>query len=242
MDPSKLDVQLPLATVVASTDDAIITSLSGTITSWNRAAERMFGYTAAEAVGQSIHLIVPPELHKKDEEILGRIRAGERVDHYETVRIRKDGHRIDVSLTVSPIATPAGETRGVSNIVRDISERRRLERDARHFAAIVESSDDAIISKDLNGTVVSWNRAAERLFGYTAAEIVGRSIRLIIPADRQSEEDHVLGAVHARRGRRPFRNRAGAEGRDPRPDFPDRVADPDRRPARSSAPRRSSAI
>ena len=75
MDPSRLDVQLPLATVVASTDDAIITSLSGTITSWPRAAERIFGYTEAEAVGQSLHLIVLPERHKKDEEILGRIQG-----------------------------------------------------------------------------------------------------------------------------------------------------------------------
>ena len=170
-----------------------------TITSWNRAAERMFGYTAAEAVGQSIRLIIPPELHAEEEEVLlRRFRAGEGVDHYDTVRIRKDGQRIDVSLTVSPIVAPDGRIVGVSKIARDITERRRLERDARHFAAIVESSDDAIVSKDLNGTIVSWNRAAERLFGYTAAEIVGQSIRVIIPPDRQSEEDQVLAAV--RRG------------------------------------------
>jgi PAS domain S-box-containing protein len=197
-EPDKT-ADLPLANIVASADDAIISEdLSATITSWNRAAERMFGYTAAEVVGQSIRMITPPHLNDEQETVLRRVRAGTPVDDYETVRLHKDGHRIHVSLTVSPIAAPDGRTIGVWNIVRDITERRRLERDARHFAAIVESSDDAIISKDLDGTIVSWNRAAERLLGYTPAEILGQSVRVIIPPDRQSEEDHLLGAV--RRG------------------------------------------
>jgi PAS domain S-box-containing protein len=199
--PSESDTppHLPLASIVASADDAIISEdLSATITSWNRAAERMFGYTAAEAVGQTIRVIMPPELYDEEEQILHRVRAGTAVDHYDTVRLHKDGRRIHVSLTISPIAAPDGRTVGFSKIARDITERQRIERDARHFAAIVEASDDAIISKDLNGIITSWNRAAERLFGYTAAEIVGRSVRTIIPPDRQSEEDHVLGTV--RRG------------------------------------------
>ena len=181
---------------MASADDAIISEdLSATIASWNRAAERMFGYTEAEVVGQSIRVIIPPELYAEEEDVLRRIRAGEGVDHYDTVRIRKDGHRLDVSLTVSPIATPDGRIIGVSKIARDITERRRLERDARHFAAIVESSDDAIVSKDLNGIVTSWNAAAERMFGFTAAEMVGQSIRRLIPGDRQQEEDEVLSRI-----------------------------------------------
>jgi PAS domain S-box-containing protein len=198
LDSNDID-QFRLASIVASADDAIISKdLSGTIASWNRAAERIFGYTEAEAIGQSIRLIIPPELQEEEEDVLRRVRAGEAITHYETVRMRKDGQRIHVSLTVSPIVTPEGRVIGASKIARDITERRRLERDARHFAAIVESSDDAVISKDLDGIIVSWNRAAERLFGYTAAEIIGRSVRLIIPEDRQSEEDQVLGAV--RRG------------------------------------------
>jgi PAS domain S-box-containing protein len=198
LDPNDIS-RLRLASIVASADDAIISKdLSGTITSWNRSAERIFGYTEAEAVGQSIRLIVPPDLYEEEEDVLRRVRSGDSVDHYQTVRIRKDGRRIDVSLTVSPIVTTYGQVIGASKIARDVTESRRLERDARHFAAIVESSDDAIISKDLNGTIVSWNSAAERLFGYTAAEIVGRSVRVIIPPDRQSEEDHVLSSV--RRG------------------------------------------
>jgi PAS domain S-box-containing protein len=191
--------QLRLSAIVSSSEDAIISKdLSGTITSWNRAAERIFGYTEAEAVGQSIRLIVPPELYADEDEVLRRIRGGEVVEHYETDRIRKDGARVRVSLTVSPIRTTAGKVIGASKIARDITERIRLQRDARWLTAIINSSDDAIVGKDLNGVVQSWNPAAERLFGYTAAEIVGRSIRLIIPPERQSEEDHVLATI--RRG------------------------------------------
>src|SRR6185503_14744830 len=168
---------LRLASIVASADDAILsTDLSGTLATWNRAAEHIFGYAEAEAVGQSIHLIVPPDRYEEEEDVLRRVCAGERVEHYETVRIRKSGECLDVSLTASPIATPDGRVLGTSQILRDITESRRLVRDARHFAAIVESSDDAIISKDLNGTIVSWNHAAERLFGYTAAEMIGQSV------------------------------------------------------------------
>jgi PAS domain S-box-containing protein len=190
------DAQLSLATIVATFDDAIISrNLSGTITYWNRAAARIFGYTQTEAVGQSIQLITPPELYQEEEDILRRIRAGTSVDHCETVRLRKDGRRVDVSLTVSPVATPEGVMIGASIIARDSTERKQLERDARHLAAIVESSDDAIISKDLDGTIISWNRGAERIFGYTPDEVIGRSIRLIVPPDRQGEEDRVLATV-----------------------------------------------
>ena len=130
--------------------------------------------------------------------MLRRIKTGESLDHYDTVRVRNDGQRIDVTLTVSPLATAGGEIVGASRISRVITERKRLERDATYLLAIVQSSNDAIVSKDLNGTITSWNRAAERLFGYTAAEAIGQSIRLIIPADRQAEEDRVLDIV--RRG------------------------------------------
>jgi PAS domain S-box-containing protein len=188
--------QIRLASIVASAEDAIVsTDLNGTITSWNRASERIFGHSEAQAVGQSIHLIAPPELYSEGADILRQIRAGTTVDHYETVRLRKDGSRVEVSLTVSPMISPEGEIVGTSNIARDITERRRLERVAQHFAAIVASSEDAIISKDLEGVVVSWNPAAERLFGYAADEMIGQSIRRLIPADRQREEDTILDTV-----------------------------------------------
>ena len=124
---------------------------------------------------------------------------------------RKDGRRsrgIADGLTDSDTE---GEIIGFSTIARDISSRLRADRAGRRLAAIVESSDDAIVSKDLNGIVTSWNRAAEKIFGYTAAEMVGQSIRMLIPDDRQSEEDHVLGAASGRASRsitsRPVRRR-----------------------------------
>ena len=181
---------------MSSCDDAIIgEDLNGTITSWDHSAERIFGYTAKEAIGQSISLIVPSERLQEEEDVLARIRAGQSVDHYETIRRPKNGQLVQIALTVSPIKASDGTVIGESKIARDVTAARQIERDARHFAAIVASSDDAIISKDLDGTVLTWNAAAERLFGYRPAEIVGRSIRLIVPGDRQAEEDHVLAAV-----------------------------------------------
>jgi PAS domain S-box-containing protein len=185
---------------VSSSDDAIIgTDLDGTITSWNQAAERIFGHSAAVAVGQSIRLIVPPERQPEEDEVRRRVCGGTGVDHYETVRVTGSGSRVRVSLTVSPIRTADGTIVGASEIGRDVTETRRLERDAHHFAALVASSDDAIVGKDLNSIVTSWNSAAERMFGYTADEIVGQSVRVIIPDDRQYEEDDVLKRIRAGR-------------------------------------------
>src|SRR3982750_291310 len=175
-----------LAKIVSSSDDAIISKdLNGTITSWNVAAERMFGYTPDEAIGQSIRMIIPADRQHEEDFVLGRIRAGEAVRHYDTVRQRKDGGLIPISLTVSPIYDDHGTVIGASKIARDISDRKQADLAARRLAAVVESSDDAIVSKDLNGIIMSWNRAAERMFGYTAAEAIGRSIRMIIPPDLQ---------------------------------------------------------
>jgi PAS domain S-box-containing protein len=190
-----------LATIVASAADVIIsTDLTGTVTSWNRAAERVFGYTEAEAIGQSIRLIVPPELHENEADVLRRVRAGEVVDHYETIRRRKDDRRVDVSLAVSPMLGARGEVVGAVHIASALTRVRKERRDALQLAAIVDSSDDAIVSKDLDGVVVTWNAAAERMFGYPAAEMIGKSIRRIIPDDRQLEEDAVLARI--RRGER----------------------------------------
>jgi PAS domain S-box-containing protein len=186
------------AKIIDSSDDAIVSKdLNGIIESWNAAAERMFGYTASEAVGQSIRMIIPDDRQQEEDFVLGRIRAGEAVRHYETIRKRKDGSLIPISLTVSPIYDDSGTVIGASKIARDITERRRADLLARRLAAVVESSDDAIVSKNLDGVIMSWNRAAERMFGYSAAEAVGQSIRMIIPADLQAEEEMVLGRIRA---------------------------------------------
>jgi PAS domain S-box-containing protein len=127
--PESLIQRLRLAAIVESSDDAIVgKDVNGIITSWNAAAERMFGYTAAEAVGQSIRIIIPEDRQSEEDMVLSRVRRGERVDHFETERCRRNGERIDVSITVSPMRTPDGQIIGASKIARDISDRKRAER------------------------------------------------------------------------------------------------------------------
>lgn len=313
-----------LSAIIESCDDAIVSKdLQGMITSWNPAAERIFGYMAAEAVGQSILMLVPRERTAEEADILARIRQGEHIQHHQTVRRRKDGTLVDISVTISPIRDSSGTIIGASKIARDLAEERRTldrlavaeerfrvtlasigdaviavdlnsritfinkvaeeltgwrEADAlgkplsvvfniigeltrrpaenpvakvlrvgkvvglanhtaliardgteraiadsaapirdtadqtfgvvlvfrdvsgtrtaelalARLAAIVEHSDDAIISKDLHGIITSWNKAAERIFGYTAAEAVGRLITMLIPPNRQDEEQDIL--------------------------------------------------
>jgi PAS domain S-box-containing protein len=119
-----------LAAIIESSDDAIVSkTLDGVIQSWNRAAEVMFGYTAAEAIGRHITLIIPPELHHEEHEILAKLRRGERIAHYETIRRTKDGRDLNISLTVSPIRDASGRVIGASKVARDITERKSLERE-----------------------------------------------------------------------------------------------------------------
>jgi PAS domain S-box-containing protein len=187
-----------LAIVVEASDDAIISKdLDGTIKSWNRAAERMFGYTAGEALGRSIRMIIPDDRQTEEDVVLARLRAGEAVAQLETVRKRKDGALIDILLTVSPVYNDAGALIGASKIARDLSDRRQAGLAARRLELVVESSDDAIITKKLDSTITSWNPAAVRMFGYTEAEAVGQSIRMLIPPELQDEEDTVLAKIRA---------------------------------------------
>lgn len=184
-----------LSAIVDSSHDAIVSkTLDGIIISWNPAAENMFGYTAAEATGQSIRLIIPAELQAEEDYVLSQLRRGEKVDNFETVRQTKDGRRLDISLTVSPIRNALGDVVGASKIARDITDSKRQEA---LLSAIIESSDDAIISKTLDGIVTSWNAAAEKMFGFTVAEAIGQSIRMIIPPERQEEEDYVLNQIRS---------------------------------------------
>lgn len=329
-DPQTFSARL--TAIVDSSNDAIVSKdLNGIIETWNKGAQRIFGYSAEEAIGRPILLVIPEHLHHEEDYILSRLRQGERIDHYETVRRRKDGSFVDISLTVSPITDATGRVIGASKIARDITAQKRAQRSAseaqrrlavtlasigdaviatdthglvtfanavaekvlgytqpdllgRHLrevfhivnedtrrpvanpvdrvleegcvvglanhtvlmrpdgrevpiadsgapirdddgqllgvvlvfrdvteehraaqiagllAAIVNSSDDAIVSKDFSGTVTSWNTGAEHIFGYTAAEMIGQSIRLLIPPDRQDEEDDILKRL--RRGQR----------------------------------------
>jgi PAS domain S-box-containing protein len=135
-----------LSAIVDSSDDAIASkTLDGIINSWNPAAEKMFGYTAAEAIGQSIRIIIPPELQAEEDYVLRQIRRGEKVDHFQTVRQTKDGRRLDISLTVSPIRNTEGVVVGASKIARNITLEKRLERERE---AAREQLEEAVGERD----------------------------------------------------------------------------------------------
>jgi len=194
--PSRVDPAALLIAIVRSTDDAIIsTDLQRLITSWNPAAERLYGYSADDALGAPNEIIIPSDRVAEEDTTVEHLLAGESVTSYETVRLHKDGRRIDVAMTASAIRDADGRIIGISKITRDLAARLQGER---RLAAIVESSDDAIIAKDLNGVITAWNHAAERMFGYAPAEAIGRSIRIIVPDDRQDEETAILERI--RRG------------------------------------------
>ena len=130
-----------LAAIVESSDDVIVSkTLDGTITSWNPAAERTFGYTAAEAVGQNIRLIIPADRWSEEDTVLARIRKGERVDHFETIRRAKDGRLINVSLVISPVKDKSGKIVGASKVARDITERKAIEQERERLLALERES------------------------------------------------------------------------------------------------------
>jgi PAS domain S-box-containing protein len=185
-----------LSAIVDSSDDAIISKdLNGIIKSWNAGAERIFGFSEQEAVGRSITLIIPDERLDEERLIIGKIRTGERVDHFETVRRHKNGTNVPISLTVSPIRNASGVIVGASKVARDITDSIQADTRQAILSAIVESSDDAIISKDLNGIITSWNHGAQQIFGYTEQEMIGKSITLLIPEDRLNEEDIIISNI-----------------------------------------------
>jgi PAS domain S-box-containing protein len=188
--------QAILSSIITASDDAIISkTLQGVITSWNPAAERLFGYLEAEAVGKHISLIIPKERLQEEAYIIGEIEQGNRINHFETIRLSRDGTLIPISLSVSPVIDAQGTVIGASKIARDISDRQKADEKEGILAAIVNTSDDAIISKTLKGIITSWNPAAERLFGHTEKEVIGKHISLIIPVDRHSEEDIIISNV-----------------------------------------------
>ena len=163
------NVEQTLRSIVENCDDAIITkNLDGIISSWNKSAERLFGYTAEEVIGKSITILIPPERHDEEPRILARLRCGERVDHYETVRRRKDGSLFDISLTVSPIKNAQGRIIGASKIVRDITERKRndeqialLAQEAEHRTKNILATVQAIVNLSHSDTADGLKRAIE---------------------------------------------------------------------------------
>jgi PAS domain S-box-containing protein len=200
-----------LAAIVGSSDDAILSmTLDGVVTSWNQAAERIYGYQAAEIIGRCASLLMPPDRPDEMAETLDRIRAGERVDHYETTRRRKDGATIAISLTVSPVHDATGGIVGASSIAHVVTESDRgtaqartsggvdPERHMREFSEtkafldnILQSSTKySIIGMDLDRRILSWNNGASRNYGYTTQEVIGQDAKIL-----HTSQDAESGAV-----------------------------------------------
>ena len=175
-----------LASIIESSDDAILSkSLDGIIQSWNAAAERLFGYTAAQAVGRHISLIIPPDRIDEEDRIIASLKAGHRIDHFETERMTIDGRRLLVSLTISPIKDDEGRVIGASKIVRDVTDQRQLEQRERQLlaeAADANAKFQAFFEQgalfagimDLDGTLLEANRLSWEACGFTKEQVIGK--------------------------------------------------------------------
>jgi two-component system, LuxR family, sensor kinase FixL len=186
-----------LAALVSSSDDAIVSkTLDGTITSWNVGATNIFGYQADEMIGQPITRIIPPELHQEEKQILVRLHRGERIQHYETIRLAKDGRRVDISLTVSPLFNQSGKVVGASKVARDITERKLAEQALREtterLRTLTETAVDGVILIDARGVVLMFNPACEKLFGYSADTVIGENVKMLMPQPYRHEHDRYI--------------------------------------------------
>lgn len=168
------------------------------ITNWSPAAERMFGYTVPEVLGQSVFLLIPEDKYSEKEKIMKEVLNNKRISQYRTIRLTRSGKQIPVALSISPIKNEDGQIIGTSQIVHDVSFEQLAEEKQSRLAAIIESSEDAIISKTLDGIITTWNKGAEHIFGYTEEEAVGRPITILLPADRLGEEETIIASL--RRG------------------------------------------
>ena len=174
-----------LGAIVESSDDAIVSKdLNGIIESWNKGAERILGFTADEAIGQPVTILIPPDRQAEEVEILKRIRRGQRIEHFETVRRRKDGRYINVSLTVSPIKNENGEVIGASKIARDITQSKeaqeQLQRALAFDQTVMLSMGEGLYTVDNAGRATFMNPAAERILGWKLVEIIGRNMHTVV--------------------------------------------------------------
>ncbi len=185
-----------LASIVDSSDDAVISkNLDGIITSWNRGAEHIYGYRAEEVIGKNISILIPPDRAEELPRIMGKIRRGERVEHFESVRIAKDKRRLSVSVTISPVRDAGGRTVGASTIARDLTAIERARQAAQESEsrahAFFQSSAQAIFIVDSAGIIVMANPATEKVFGYALGELIGKPVEVLVPQQfRAGHSEH----------------------------------------------------
>ena len=198
--------------VIESSNDAIITkSLDGIITGWNKAAEHLFGYSAAEAIGKSIDIIVPPDRKGEVRSILNRIASNESIAQHETTRIRKDGRPLDVVLNISPLRTDEGEIIGASKIAHDITEekqaREKLRRETEERQRIFETSQDLILVTDGYGNFVQVSPSVKNILGYSPEDMVGHSATEFIHPDDLDKTRNEMRAARRGAAKRSFEAR-----------------------------------
>ena len=198
--------------VVESSNDAIITKLlDGTITGWNRAAERLFGFTAAEAIGKSINIIVPPDRRDEVRNIIERTSRGEPIEHFETSRVHKDGRTVDVSLSISPIRSASGKIIGISKTARDITESKRTEdalsQEIEERRRIFDSSNDLILVTDTAGNFIQVSPSVTVILGYQPSDMIGHSAVEFIHPDDLEHTRREMRAARRGQSKRNFETR-----------------------------------
>ncbi|TLZ43445.1 MAG: PAS domain S-box protein, partial [Methanobacteriota archaeon] len=192
-------------------EDAILSKdPEGTIKSWNASAERMYGYTSEEAIGQNVSMLAPPDKSDELKGILDGLRRGEKVEHFETERIRKDGRRIVVSLSISPIRDDSGTFVGASTIARDITEQRRAEevlqaREAQ-FRSMIEGAPNGLVAVDEQGRIKTINSQVEQLFGYRRDDLIGQPVEILLPERDRTEDPDLWNAFWESPEARPMSN------------------------------------
>jgi PAS domain S-box-containing protein len=178
-----------LAAIVGSSDDAVIgKTLDGTITSWNQGAEKIYGYPEVEILGRNVSVLTPPDKANELSELLAKITQGEHVEHLETVRVRKDGQRIDVSLSISPIKDNAGRIIGLSTIARDITGRKQAEAELRKLSLAVQQSPASVVITDVQGNIEYVNPKFTQITGFSFEEVIGQNPRILKSGEKAPEE------------------------------------------------------
>jgi PAS domain S-box-containing protein len=186
-----------LAAIVNSSDDAVISkNLDGVITTWNKSAERIFGYSAEEAIGHHITIIIPSDRLGEEVTILERLKRGERIDHYETVRVRKDGTLVHLSLTISPVMDAHGQIIGASKVARDITGRKQFEQALAERARLLDLSNDAILVRDGDDRIAYWNKSASELYGFSREEAIGRVSHELLKTEFPESLERITRQFH----------------------------------------------